>query len=253
MVIKEQDEIMVEIKKQQVNYNKDLIEPIIDNDTIIPGINGLKVNINKSYNNMKKIGIFNSNYFIYDVIKPKESIKNKDKYIISGNKKINKVSLLFIIDDLDNINKILRILEKENIKSDFFITNDFINKNINIVNYLKNNDYNINYYGDYKSSDFITSNTIIKNNFKQKNNYCYLENKNKEYLDICKMNNNYTIIPSIIVKNNMYSRIKKEIKNGSLISIYSSNINELELTIKYVKSKGFDIVKLDEIFDIDHI
>ena len=142
-VIKEQDEIMVEIRNQESNYNKEVVESIIDGDSIIPGINGLKVNINKSYNNMKKIGIFNSNYFIYDVIKPKETIKNKDKYIISGNKKLNKVSLLFIVDDINSVDKIIRILEKEKIKSDFFITNDFINKNGYLVNYLINNGYSI--------------------------------------------------------------------------------------------------------------
>ena len=251
MVIMEQDQIMIEIKNQESKYNKDVIESIIKDDTIIPGINGVKVNINKSYNNMKKIGIYNSNYLIYDVIKPKYSLKNnKDKYIVGGNRKNKNVSLLFIVNDIETIDNIIKILEKENIKSDFFITNDFINENGYLVNYFKNNNYSINYYGDYNSSDFIVNNTIIKNNLKQKNIYCYLENKNKEYLNICALNKNYTIIPNIIIKNNMYNKVKKNIVNGSLISIYTSDISELSLTIKYIKSKGYNIVKLDEIFDL---
>lgn len=251
MVIKEQDSIMIEIKKEQNKYEKKVIESLINGDTIIPGINGLKVNINKSYDNMKKIGIYNSNYLVYDIIKPKDSLKNnKDKYIISGNDKNKNVSILFIVNDIDNMDEIVKILEKENIKSDFFVTNDFINKNKYLINKLKSKGFNINYYGDYKSSDFVVNNTIIKNNLKQKNVYCYLESKNKEYLDICYLNKNYTIIPSIIIKNSMYNKVKKNIKNGSLISIYTNNISELSLTIKYIKSKGYNIVKLDEIFDL---
>ena len=249
-VIKEQDELMIKIKEEEAKYNIDVIESKISNDEIIPGIKGIKVNINKSYEQMKKIGIYSPNYLIYDTIYPKDKLKdNKDKYIVSGpNKK--EVSLLFIVNDISNINKILLILNKENIKSSFFITNLFINNNLYLTNEIMNKGHNINYYGDYLSSDFMLNNSIIKNTLKQNNIYCYLENKNKEHLDICRINKNYTIIPNIIIKNNMLINIKKNIKNGSLISIYTSNIDELQLTINYIKSKGYDIVSLDEIFDI---
>ena len=248
-VIKEQDELMIKIRKEQDKYNINVIESKINDNEIIPGIKGKKVNINKSYDNIKKIGIYSPNYLIYDDIYPKDKLKdNKDKYIVNGpNKK--EVSLLFVVNDISNINKILLILNKENIKSDFFITNLFINDNLYLTNEIIKN-HSINYYGDYKSSDFMLNNSIIKNTLKQNNIYCYLESKNKDYLDICKINKNYTIIPNIIIKNNMLINIKKDIKNGSLISIYTSNIDELELTINYIKSKGYNIVSLDEIFDI---
>ena len=248
-VLKENDEIMIKIKENIDKYNIDVKEANIDNDTIIPGINGLKVNINKSYEKMKKMGIYNSKYLVYDVIYPKERLKNnRNKYIISGNNKNNNVSLLFIVNDVNMLDKTIKILNNYKIKSDFFITDSFINKNGYLFNYIKNNGFNLNYYGDYSSSDFITNNTIIKNNFKN-NNFCYLENKNKEYLNICTLNKNYTIIPSLIIKNNMLSKVKSNIKKGSLISIYISDISELDLTIKYIKSKGYNIVTLNEIFD----
>ena len=248
-VIKEQDELMIKIKENSNKYNINVIESKIDNDTIVPGINGKRVNINKSYENMKKIGIYNPNYLVYDIIYPKNKLKdNRNKYIISGNKK-NNVSLLFIVNDVNNLDKTIKILNKYNIKSDFFITNDFINKNKYLFNYLKDNKFNLNYYGDYLDSNFITNNTVIKNNFKN-NHFCYLESKNKEYLNTCNLNKNYTIIPNIIIKNNMLSKVKKEIKKGSLISIYINDISELDLTIRYIKSKGYNIVSLNEIFDL---
>ena len=39
-----------------------------------------KVNINKSYNNMKEYGKYNPNLFIYDCIKPSISISNNKDY-----------------------------------------------------------------------------------------------------------------------------------------------------------------------------
>ena len=249
-VLKEQDEIMIKIKENIDKYNIDVIEAKIDNDTIIPGINGKKVNINKSYEKMKKIGIYNSNYLVYDIIYPKNRLKNnRNKYIIGGNNKKNDISLIFIVNDVNNIEKVVKILNNYSIKSDIFITNDFIINNKYLFNYLKENKFNLNYYGDYSSSEFITNNTIIKSNYKT-NNFCYLENKNKEYLNICNLNKNYTIIPNLIIKNNMLSNIKKNIRKGYIISIYTNDISELELSIKYIISKGYNIVTLNEIFDL---
>ena len=250
MVLKENDDIMIKIKENINNYNIYSINSVINGDTIIPGIKGKIVNIDKSYENMKKIGIYNSNYLIYDIDYPKISLKdNKDKYIVSGNTKKKEVSLLFIINDEINTS-LLKILDNENIKADFFITNDFISKNKSLVKYLVKNGHSINYYGDYSKNDFVFNNTIIRNSFKQKNIYCYLEVKNEDYLKSCYLNKNYTIIPNIIIKNNMLNNVKKELKNGSIISIYAGNINDLNMTIKYIKSKGYNIVKLDENFDM---
>lgn len=250
-VLKENDDIMIKIKENINNYNIYSINSVINGDTIIPGIKGNIVNIDKSYENMKKIGIYNSNYLIYDIDYPKTSLKdNKDKYIVSGNSKKKEVSLLFIINNDKIMDSLLKILDNENIKADFFITGDFINKNEAISKYLIKNGHSINYYGDYSKSDFIFNNTIIRNSFKQKNIYCYLEDKNKKYLDTCYLNKNYTIIPNIIIKNNMLNSIKKELRNGGIISIYIGNIDELSITIKYIKSRGYDIVKLDKNFDM---
>ena len=250
-VLKENDDIMIKIKENLNDYNIYSINSVIKGDTIIPGIKGKIVNIDKSYENMKKIGIYNSNYLVYDIDYPKTSLEdNKDKYIISGNTKKKEVSLLFIIDDNKNINPLLKTLDNENIKTDFFVTNDFISKNESLTKYLIKKGHSINYYGDYSKNDFIFNNTIIRNSFKQKNIYCYLETKNKSYLDVCYLNKNYTIIPNIIIKNNMLNNIKKELKNGSVISIYIGNINGLDMAIKYIKSKGYNIVSLDENFDM---
>ena len=75
-VVKELDDIMIKIKEVSPNCKRDVIEAKIDGDTIIPGISGKEVDINTSYQNMRKIGTFNENYFEYKYIKPKELLKN---------------------------------------------------------------------------------------------------------------------------------------------------------------------------------
>ena len=84
-VVKEYDEIMIEIKKQNKNFKVNAIDAIIDNNTIIPGLKGKKINEDKSYSKMKRYGKFNSNLLEYEDILPTISIKNNlDKYVISG-------------------------------------------------------------------------------------------------------------------------------------------------------------------------
>ena len=86
---------------------------------------------------------------------------------------------------------------------------------------------------------------------KQKNNYCYLESENSEYLNICSLNKNYTIKPSIIVKSNPTNNVQKNIQNGSIISIEASKnvMAELNTTINYIQSKGYKIVSLNDLLD----
>ena len=104
MVLKNIDTIMSELKENQKKYETEPISAIIENDTIIPGLNGKKINIEKTYKEMKKIGEFNEKYLIYDEIKPEKTIDNQyNKYIISGNQKKNQISLIFIILENDNI------------------------------------------------------------------------------------------------------------------------------------------------------
>ncbi len=95
IVMKNKDELMIKINNTKERYNVDYVNAKIEGETIIPGINGLNVNANKSYNNMKSINVFNEYYLKYDQIKPEISlVDNKDKIIIKGNKNKNAISLV---------------------------------------------------------------------------------------------------------------------------------------------------------------
>ena len=126
-VVKEYDDIMITLKNNQNKYNKIYENAIINKDTIIPGISGSKVDLNKSYSKMKRYGKYNESLIVIKKIKPKISIDNNKKCIISGNKKIKNISLVFI-GDIDNI---INILDKKNVKGNFIVSNDWIENNMN--------------------------------------------------------------------------------------------------------------------------
>lgn len=248
-VVKDVDEIMTEIKEKQEIYKQEPIEAKIENNTIIPGLNGKKVDVEKSYKEMKKIGTFNEKYIVYEEIKPTISSKKEyEKYIISGNSKKNTVSLIFIVNKNDKIDSIINILNEKNIKATFFIDGYWLEDNNELTLELISNNHtigNLGYNLNYQDTGFIWVNNILKKIGKQKVNYCYA-NDNIEDLKACALQKNYTIRPDIIIKENPLSEIKTQIKAGSLIALpVNEKMNqELELIINYIKSKGYNIENL---------
>lgn len=94
-IIRENDSLMKILKEKQKDYNIKPIDAIITEHTMIPGINGRKINLKKSYNNMKGINEFKESLLVFDEIKPNKNIKNiYDKVIISGNQNIKKISII---------------------------------------------------------------------------------------------------------------------------------------------------------------
>ena len=124
--------LMQTIKNSSTNYDIESVDAIIEENTIIPGIKGKKVSIMESFLNMKDFGTFNTNYLIYDDIKPNISISdNKDKIIISGNKKKRNISIL-----INNNKNIEAYLDKNNLKYTKLIKylDNIYKDNVNIEN-----------------------------------------------------------------------------------------------------------------------
>ena len=238
MVIKNMDDIMIKIKEEKSsNYIKPM-DAFIDDDTIIPGISGKEVNINESYDAMKKVGTYSSNLLQYKIIRPNISIfNNYDKYIIKGNPLKNQVTLIF----KGYNNQIINILDKYNVKANFF-TDEMDDNILSLVS----KGYNI---GSINNKTWLS--TLVMKTANQKYGYCYLEEKDKEVLQMCSMNKYFVIKPSIIIKTTPTISIKKNLEPGSILSmdINKETINELEYIIKYIKSKGYEIVNLETLLE----
>ena len=223
---------MISIRENSDNYKSKSIDAKIDGDTIIPGISGRKVNINKSYKKMKEYGSYNEELYVYDYIKPNISLSdNKDKIITNINKSKRMVSLIFIVDKNTNINDVLGIINNYNIKSTFFITSSYLENNN--IDHLKKDGHNIGIIGD---SNIEWMNMVIKDK------YCYSED-----INLCIDNNLYIIKPLSISSNTPLLDVKKNLDNNSLLSftINKTLKKELPNIIIYIKSKGYTITNLD--------
>ena len=252
-VVKEYDIEYKKILEIENKYYKEPINASINENTIIPGISGIKVNRDLSYSKKKRYGEFNEYLLVLDYIKPEISIENnKDKYVISGNKNKNNVSIILIINKDVDINYILNILDEKKINLDFFVDGMWAEENTNKLEYIKSKNHNIgnlSYNMDYTNSSFIWLDSIIKKVTKNNIGYCYCETEDENTIKTCSKNNNYIIRPSIILKNNLLNNIKEKLEKGSIISIYltKNNINEVLAIINYIQSKGYAITTLNEL------
>lgn len=253
-VVKELDDIMIKIKAVAPNYSKDVLESIILDNTIIPGISGKEVDINSSYQKMRKLGAFNENYLEYKYIRPKETLKNNlDKYIIGANSSRKMVSLIFLVEERNSIDSILNILDRYEIKGNFFVDGNWFEQNnetvIDLIN-DGNNVGNLSYNRNYQNSSFVWMDTIIKKIGKQDISFCY-KTDNKKDLEICALQKNYTIAPTVEIDSYPLITVKNNLKSGSIISFKINNnlIKELDLIINYIKSKDLQIVTLKEILN----
>lgn len=242
-VVKNTDEIMIKIKEDKDSKKTEPIDAVINDDMIIPGISGTEVDISASYDAMKKVGSYSPNLLIYKKIKPNISISNiYNKYVNMGNSSKKQVSIIFKVDNNDDIGKILEIADKNDIKVNFFALDNLDDNILNLVSKGHN-------VGSVNNTVWV--NTLVTKVANQKDSYCYIEEKNKEILDMCALNKSYTIIPNIIANNTPTLVIKKNLESGSIISmeINKTSIKEFEYIIRYIKSKGFNIVNLENLLE----
>ena len=227
VVVKNMDDIMISIKENMDNFKTKSIDSIIKDDTIIPGISGRKVNINKSYKKMKEYGKYNEDLYVFDYIKPNISLSdNKDKIITNINPKKRMVSLIFLVDS--DPTDILNIVNNYNIKVSLFIKDridiDLKPHNVGIVS------------SNYDTIEWLK---IIT-----KDKYCLSSDDNKP----CMENNLYLIKPFYVSSNTPLLDVKNNLDNNKILlfTVNKTLKRELPNIIIYIKSKGYTITNLDE-------
>jgi len=251
-VVKEFDDIMIKIKSENSSYKISAVDAIINSNTIIPGISGSEIDIDKSYSKMKRYGKYNEKLLEYQKVLPNLSLTNNiDKFVIGGNKSKQMVSLLFLVEANDSVTSILNKLAEKNVKATFFVDGNWVEKNNETLIEIINEGHeigNLGYNYSYTNSSFSWLDNKIKKVSGQKYGYCYDEKENKQTLSLCSMNSNYTIRPNIIVKDNPTITIKEKLDSGSLISLPVNNevSEELSVIITFISSKGFNVTTLEE-------
>lgn len=226
----------MEIVNVKSNYDVLPVNAILSDDTIIPGINGRKVDVDDSFNNMRSGGVFREEELVFNELSPSDSlVNNKDKYIVKGNGSKKEVALLMIYDKKydDSIDKIDNIT--------IFINHN--NLNISNIGKLKNNEiYTYGNNGLYNEEILLNDNTIINRLSNNNSIYCLTKEKKEEVIKLCSNKDMYTILPNII---GGYYEIKNRLSNGSIILL--DNLNDIDIIIKYIQSKGYKIVSLSNL------
>ena len=240
MLAKEMDEIMIKIKDNKNKYEYSSMDATINGNQIIPGKCGRKVNVDDSYNEMKKIGLYDYHLYQYDYYLPKvNTYNNKDKYIVGGNKYKNNIYLFMELNQLNKKN----IYESNFNNYNFIVTYLFYINNIDVIEYLYQNNNSI----LIKDTSYKNYKYILKKykSISNKNIYCYTSNNN--YHKLCTSNGSLTIKSFEPITSNYLYNIKRILTNGAFINIeLSSNylIYKKEIE-KYIDKKGLYISNIE--------
>lgn len=248
---KSKDVIMQDIMLYKSNYEKKSCDAKIDNDTITPGLNGIMVDVNKSYSKMKELGVYNENLYIFIKEMPKVTINNNYNYFIqNGNRNNRNMSLLFIMEDDSYLFDILKILKSNDAKATFFI-NDNISIN-SLKKITEDNHILGNMIISNNKINIKNTNSYIDRVSTNKNRYCYTNTFDYDMLNTCKSLNMYTI-KSTNISNDPYIFVKENLKSGSIFDMKNNkkNVESLNIILKYIKQKGLNIVSLDELLNED--
>ena len=228
LFLRGKDPIMQTIKEYSKDYNTDAIDAKIDNNYIIPGMYGRRVNEIKSLMKMKSLKTFNSLFLKTDKVKPNISIdNNKDKIINRGNQKKNSISFILENDE----SNIITYLVSEKIEASILV--DKISVNNNNFEQINN---------DFSNYEYVEK---ILNKDKNNTNICIINRTNKNF---CIRHKKYLVEPTYVLTSTNLVVIKNKITSGDIILIKDSvSIDDISYLINYIKSKNLNIVKLSKL------
>lgn len=222
--------IMIEINKKENEYRTKAVNAIIENNTIIPGIRGKRINKRKSFAKMNEFGFFNDTFLVYDELKPEISLEdNLDKIIVKGNPKKRMVSLVIISND-----KIEKFLNKNNTK---YAKVASLNTKI-----IKKEKYIL---GEKDYRNISDLNAVLNKN-KSNSKICMINYSNIEF---CREKKYYLIDP-LIKTNETINNILAQISSGSMILINKNlSFDNFMLILNEIKKQDLNLVPLDELLN----
>lgn len=251
-LVREQDPIMKTIRSTSDKYNVKAVNAEIKDNTIIPGISGKEINYIETYTKMKQYGMYNEIMTTLKDVEPTISVDDYyDKYIVSGNKIKRSIALVFKIEKTTP-KEIISILNKNKVKSTFFIDGKYLENNSKDIKLMTNHELELlSYSSGYDEIYFASSKDYLESLTNRKLKYCYGEYDKEEVINLCQKLKLHTIVPTIKINNSLLKEIKNELTNSAIISIpISENTKqELDTTIKYIKSRGYTLEKLEDLLN----
>lgn len=160
MVMRTEDPLYREIKEKSSQYEEKPQDAYIDRVyKKTPGRKGLKVNIEASYKNMRKKGIFQESLLVFDEISPKVSLKDlPPSPIYRGHPEKNMVALMINVSwGKEYIPNILKTLKEKDVKATFFIEGKWAKENVEMLKMIHEQGHTIGNHA-YNHPDMKTLN-----------------------------------------------------------------------------------------------
>ena len=249
-ILKSVDPIMKNIKSTNNKYKINPVNAEIEGNDITSGTYGREIDIKKSYNKMKQYGTYNEALTVLKETKPTISIEdNYDKYLVKGNPNNRNISLVFKLSNDTNLDNLLKLLEEKNTQVTFFIDGTLLEKNYKNIKKLYNHEVEVlSYDNRYEKTLMETTIAYLETVTNKKAKYCYTEEDNKDLLKICASNKLHTIKPTLVLEKDIYKNIKHDVIPGIVITIDNYMIDDLSSSIDYLKSKGYSLVTIENLF-----
>ena len=252
-MMEDKDPVMIKIKKEKKSLEEESINAKVNGEYLVPGYSGLIVDLDKSFNKMKKYGEYNESLIVFKESTPTISVDEYyDKYIVSGNGFTNYISLVFEITDKELLPKIKDILKENDVRATFFVDGLLLKEDNILITSLLQDFHEIellNYKGSYDRLIFEEALDTLQVIANKRGKYCLAKYDQKEILELCSKEKMHTIIPTIQISSNPYLSLKGKLREGSIISITPTkeNISELDVAIKYIKQRGYTLDTLEQL------
>lgn len=271
-VSKSENDLYKEIREKSKLYNEEAEDAYIDKVwKKTPGRNGLKINIDKSYEQMKQKGEFDESLLAYDEVSPKVSLDDLPAApIYRGHPKKDMVAFLINVSwGSEYIPDILTTLKEKNIKATFFIEGKWAKENAEYVKMISEQGHAIGNHA-YNHPDMARlSNQAILEQITQTNDVieAITEEKPKwfappsgsfsdhvvEIADNLNMETILWTVDTIDWKNPstsvMINRVMGKIHPGATILMHptSSIANGLEALIEKIEAEDYEIGTIENL------
>ncbi|MCR6111070.1 polysaccharide deacetylase family protein [Bacillus sp. A301a_S52] len=271
-VMKEESPLYMEILRVKQEYEDSPINARIDPVwKAVPGYNGREVDVQKSYENMKKRGDFQEEALVFKEISPEITLKDlPPSPIYRGNP--DKPMVGFMVNVAwgnDHLPDILKTFKENNVKATFFLDGSWVKNNSNLAMMIKEEGHEIGNHAyshpDMKRlaresirDEIIRTNEVIDAALNEKPVWFAPPSGSfrEDVVTVASELNMYTIlwtVDTVDWKNpssaQMTQRVVNHAEPGSLILMHptASSANGLEAMITGLKNKNLHIGKVSEV------
>ncbi len=222
--MKSKDPIYESILVSKKEYETESVNAYVKNETIIPGLMGEEVNVDKSFRNMKNLGYFSVKELVFDEVKPEVSLSdNMDKLISKGNPEKRGVTLILANENYSTF------LEEMGVSYAFLTTIKDVEK--------------VRHYGIKINNDSTSYKEVEKKLKKEKSLFCFVPKLG----DYCKTTNKYLIGTTYSLNKSNFAQNLNKIDAGSIIYLEDNlGLTNLKVLLNQIYFRGLSILNLEE-------